>query len=631
MGRKIDRRFDKINRIGRHRDGYASLGIDPMRDLQNIILEMVATGQALDATMARLCTEVEKRLPDVICSVLRIDRAGSLRPLAAPSLPAAFSAAIDGLEIGPEIGACGACAYLRHPVATTDIATDPNWADFKDQLLPLGIRACWSSPILGEDGAVLGSFAFYYSTCRGPRPEEEAIVDACLHLCMIALARYERVAERDRLANTDALTGLANRASFNAALDRLSCGEASAWAIMIVDLDNLKRTNDTFGHRAGDDLLQAVAERILAAAGPVRVFRLGGDEFALIIAGPAALEDMDALALRILDSLHQPAVCDGHSIRAQATIGAAMLSAADRRPEDVRQNADFALYHAKDRAKGGYVRYWPGIDSAIVRRLSAIRDLNLAIAERRLKAFYQPIFRLDSREIVGAEALCRLITRDGDIVPAADFVEALSDAHVACAVTEIMLAQVAADVRHWLDCGIPFQHVGLNISFADIQKGGLGAALAEAFARNNVPLRHLIVEITEDVYMGRSGNTIVREVEEMRALGLKVALDDFGTGFASLTHLLTVPIDILKIDKSFLAELDPAKPGGVIVEGILTIARKLGIRVVAEGVERESQAAQLQAFGCALGQGHLFSKAVDRDAMTDLLLRFAQPAACEQG
>jgi diguanylate cyclase (GGDEF)-like protein len=598
-----------------------------MQEVQNIILEMVATGQPLHATMARLCAELEIRLPDVICSVLRIGPDGTLHPLAAPSLPDCYSAALDGVAIGPDVGSCGASAFLHHPVAITDIATHPNWAGFRHYLLPLGIKACWSSPILGENGAVLGSFAFYYRTCRGPHPEEEAIVDACLHLCVIALGRHERVLESQRLANTDALTGLANRACFNVMLDRLSCDQASAWAIMIVDLDNLKTTNDTFGHRAGDDLLQAVAERIVAAALPARTFRLGGDEFALIVEDPAHLIDVDSLAQHILDAVHQPTACDGHIIRPQATIGAATLSADDRRAEDVRQNADLALYHAKDRAKGGYVRYWPGIDSTIVRRLSAIRDMNLAIAEGRLKAHYQPVFRLDTREIVGAEALCRLITRDGEVIPATDFFEALSDAHIACAVTEIMLTQVVADVRHWLDRGIPFQHVGLNVSFADIQKGRLGATLADACARSNVPLRHLIVEITEDVYMGRSGNAITREVEEMRALGLKVALDDFGTGFASLTHLLTVPIDILKIDKSFLADLDPAKPSGVIVEGILTIARKLGIRVVAEGVERERQVAQLQAFGCNLGQGFLFSKAVDRDAMTELLERFGQPTS----
>jgi EAL domain-containing protein (putative c-di-GMP-specific phosphodiesterase class I) len=318
--------------------------------------------------------------------------------------------------------------------------------------------------------------------------------------------------------------------------------------------------------------------------------------------------------------------CDGHLIHPQATIGGAVLSPDDATADNVRQKADFALYHAKETGRGGFVRYWPGIGTAITRRLTAIRDVNAALRENRIKAYYQPIVRLDTGEIVGAEALCRLITPDGDVISAAEFCEATSDAHAACALTERMLAQIVTDVRQWLDLGIPFQHVGLNVSYADIHGGKLGGRLADAFAREGVPLQHLIVEITENVYMGRRDHVIAREVKALRARGLRVALDDFGTGFASLTHLLTVPVDVIKIDKSFVDSLEPGAPSGVIVEGLLSIAQKLGIKVVAEGVERKSQSDQLQNFGCRLGQGYLFSKAVDRAAMTELLLGRAQRA-----
>jgi EAL domain-containing protein (putative c-di-GMP-specific phosphodiesterase class I) len=322
-------------------------------------------------------------------------------------------------------------------------------------------------------------------------------------------------------------------------------------------------------------------------------------------------------------------LCGGHLITPQATIGGAVLSHGDATAERVRQNADFALYHAKETGRGGFVRYWPGIGSAITKRLTAIRDVGAALREDRIEAHYQPIFRLDTREIVGVEALCRLITPAGDIIPASAFSDATSDAQVACALTERMVGRIVADLRNWLDLGLPIQHVGLNVSYADVHRGKLGGQLSAAFAAGGVPLKHLIVEITEDVYMGRRDHVIAREIKAMRALGLRVALDDFGTGFASLTHLLTVPVDVLKIDKSFVDSLSPGNPSSVIVEGLLSIAGKLGIRVVAEGVETESQAAQLEAFGCILGQGYLFSPAVDRHAMTGMLARFAQPLAAE--
>jgi EAL domain-containing protein (putative c-di-GMP-specific phosphodiesterase class I) len=314
----------------------------------------------------------------------------------------------------------------------------------------------------------------------------------------------------------------------------------------------------------------------------------------------------------------------------QATIGGAVLSIGDATAETVRQKADFALYHAKETGRGGFVRYWPGIGTAITKRLTAIRDLGDALRENRVEAYYQPIFRLDTREVVGVEALCRLMTPDGEIVPAAAFSDATSDAQIACSLTERMLGRIVADIRHWLDLGIAFQHVGLNVSYADVHRGKLGGQLSAAFAAADVPLKHLIVEITENVYMGRRDHVIAREIKAMRALGLRVALDDFGTGFASLTHLLTVPVDILKIDKSFVDSLSPGNPSSVIVEGLLSIAEKLGIRVVAEGIETESQAEQLSALGCVLGQGYLFSPAVDRVAMTEMLVRFGQPLPAER-
>jgi diguanylate cyclase (GGDEF)-like protein len=591
---------------------------------------MIATGSSLEATADRLCSEVEALLPGVICSVLTVDRGGFLRPLSAPSLPSDYSAALDGIPIGPAAGSCGTAAYLKKPVAVADVASDPKWAAFRHLVLPLGLAACWSSPISDASGMVLGTFAIYYRERRGPSPAEEQIVANCTHLCAIAMERHDRLLEHERKANVDELTGLLNRASFNRALAGLSCDEPGSWAIMVLDLDNLKVTNDTFGHHVGDELLREVSSRLATASAPAKAFRIGGDEFAIIWETPEALRDISDTAQRILNCLAEAASCDGHLVSPQATIGGAVLSIGDATAETVRQKADFALYHAKETGRGGFVRYWPGIGTAITKRLTAIRDLGDALRENRVEAYYQPIFRLDTREVVGVEALCRLMTPDGEIIPAAAFSDATSDAQIACSLTERMLGRIVADIRHWLDLGIAFQHVGLNVSYADVHRGKLGGQLSAAFAAADVPLKHLIVEITENVYMGRRDHVIAREIKAMRALGLRVALDDFGTGFASLTHLLTVPVDILKIDKSFVDSLSPGNPSSVIVEGLLSIAEKLGIRVVAEGIETESQAEQLSALGCVLGQGYLFSPAVDRVAMTEMLVRFGQSLPAER-
>jgi diguanylate cyclase (GGDEF)-like protein len=587
--------------------------------LQNTILEMVAKGEPLAATTDRLCLEVEKLLPGIVCSVITVDRSGLIHPLSGPSLPGHYSATLDGLIIGPNAGSCGSAAYLRMPVAVTDIATDPRWHDYRALALPLGVKACWSSPICDGHGDVVGTFAFYYRENRGPTEMERDIVSTCVHLCAIALEREERVQERERRASVDMLTGLANRASFDIALSRLSCSVPGAWALLVLDLDNLKFVNDTFGHAAGDHLLQSAGARVTAAASPDRTFRLGGDEFAVLVQSPERLQDLGAAAALLLAALSEPADCGGHIVVPKATIGGAMLSARDRRAETVRKNADHALYHAKETCKGGFALYGPQIGTAIKHRLRAIQRVDGALRDDRIEAFYQPIVDLKTGEIAGVEALCRLRTPAGEIIPASSFHEATSDANVASQLTERMMMAVAADTRAWLDMGIHLQHVAINVSSTDFHANRLDSLLAASFEQENVPLSHVVVEVTEAVYMGQQDHAVARQIKALRDKGLRIALDDFGTGFASLTHLVTVPVDLIKIDRSFVDRLNLDSSSAIVVEALLWIARNLGIGVVAEGVETEQQRSRLRDLGCVFGQGFLFSKPLDRAGLTALL------------
>jgi EAL domain-containing protein (putative c-di-GMP-specific phosphodiesterase class I) len=239
--------------------------------------------------------------------------------------------------------------------------------------------------------------------------------------------------------------------------------------------------------------------------------------------------------------------------------------------------------------------------------------------EDRIDAHYQPIVRLDTREVVGFEALCRMTKPAGEIVAAAHFHEATKDARIAGELTQRMLQRVAGDIRSWLDEGLPLQHVGINLSASDFRGGSLRDRLCRIFEDADVPLDHVILEVTESVYLGHRDHVVADEIKALRSEGLRVALDDFGTGYASLTHLLTVPVDIIKIDKSFIDRIVPGDAGLYIVEGLIGIARNLGIRVVAEGIETASQANQLEMLGCKLGQGYLFAKAVDRRAAATIL------------
>jgi diguanylate cyclase (GGDEF)-like protein len=592
--------------------------------LQNTILEMIATGRPLEETLDCLCREVESLVPRMVCSVVAVDHQKRLRPLAGPTLPHAYSSALDGIEIGPFAGSCGTAAYYQEAVSATDIDTDVRWRNFKTLVRPLGFKACWSSPILSAD-RVVGTFAFYYFDRRGPSELEKNIVGACVHLCSIAFERHERVKERQRLTYTDALTGLGNRARFNA---KLIEDLRQPFGILLADIDNLKMVNDTFGHSAGDDLIKVVAERVMSVTGSDRIFRLGGDEFAIVVDHQDGF-DLKSEAFKVLSILKQPCSCNGHVVFPKVTIGGATSELGDG-PDDVRRKADIALYHGKEQNRGRFVEYHGDLGTALTRRFQAIRQVSQALAENRLSPHYQPIIRLGSTEIVGFEALCRITTTTGEIIDAVHFNEATTDAHVAAELTQCMMTRVAADIRRWLDMGLPFHRVAINLSASDFHTGNLKETLCEIFGGASVPLQHIVLEITESVYLGQQEDFLAREIKSLRDLGLHVALDDFGTGFASLTHLMTVPVDIIKIDQTFVKRLVPGDPAIIITEGLLEITAGLAIDVIAEGIETSEQARQLHALGCEFGQGYFFSKALDWETAT-LLLRPTFRAAARSG
>lgn len=583
--------------------------------LQNLILEMVARGEDLRLTADRLCREVERLAPGTICSILAVDSDGELHPVAGPSLPQDYNDALDGLKMSACAGSCGTAAFHRRQVTVTDIETDPLWADYRALALPLGLKACWSSPIISS-GRVVGTFAFYYRERRGPTDFERDIVAKSLQLCQIAFERDHRLRMNERLLYTDTLTDLHNRACFERAL--IEPSQAGGSALLLIDIDDLKLVNDTFGHGTGDSLIRIIARRLADAAAPHRAYRIGGDELAIL----AETSEVVPLAQRILEALCTPADCGGHVLAPSITIGAAIRSIDDRSGTVMRQNADLALYHGKeDGGRGTLVLYAPELRTRMNRRLRAIDQLRRAIAEDRVEARYQPIARLDNGEVLSFEALARIRERDGRIVPACEFYEAFADARNAAEVTRIMLRAVASDLRIWLDAGVAIGRIAVNLAPADFAHGRLVEDVQSIFAAGGAPLDRLTLEITESVYLSRRDQLVQRQMEALRRLGVKLALDDFGTGYASLTHLLFTPVDTLKIDKSFVDHLtDDGEAGGAaVINGLMRIAEKLGMDVVAEGVESVDQRERLVALGCKLGQGHLFAAALDREAVGALL------------
>jgi diguanylate cyclase (GGDEF)-like protein len=581
---------------------------DALLRLQNEILEAVASGEALPAVADLLCRRVEAIVPSVIATVLRVDESGKLRPLAAPSLSESYSAALDGLAIGPCVGSCGTAAHLGEAVEVTDIATDPLWADYRHLALPLGLAACWSTPIKARDGRVVGTFAFYYRTKRGSQEAERQIVKACVHLCAIAIEHDEVRARNHRLAYFDTLSGLPNRSHFKSLLHERIAARDPAFGLILFDIDHLKIVNDTMGHAVGDALIAVLAARLTAATLPGVVCRIGGDEFAVIVDKCPSAAALRAVARRILRLADKPIVSDGQTVPLRVTMGGALFGEDGTDIDVICQSADLALDHAKRTQRGGYLRFRSELRTSTTNRARSVRAVGAALQEGRIVPYYQPVVRLDTGGLVSLEALARMQAEDGTIVPACDFHLALSDPKVAQDLTGRMLAQVASDLRSWLDAGLEVPPVAINLSTADFQRGDLEVRLTRVFAKAGVPIDRLILEVTETAMMDSDGDAVAKAVTALRARGLSVALDDFGTGFASLTHLLNFPVDVIKIDKTFVDRVLVDRPSAVIVEAMIGIAHRLKMRVVAEGIEERAQAERLKSLGCTLGQGYLFAR-----------------------
>ncbi|TNM66171.1 bifunctional diguanylate cyclase/phosphodiesterase [Aliirhizobium smilacinae] len=595
--------------------------------LQQEILDMLARGCSVEEAGNHICAHAEQVTEGVLCSLVTVDRDGRLHPLAGPTIAKDYSNALDGIAIGPGVGSCGTAAFLGREIAVENIFTDPYWLPYRALADILAdehdVKACWSSPICQSDGRVLGAFGFYYKENRGPTEDERMIVAECVDLCSLVLEREEVKAENQRLAYFDVLTGLGNRANFIKTLEITLAGADTSFGILLIDLDHLGRINDAFGHAIGDRLILEAANAISQTVGSEKTFRVDADEFAVLIEGNAT--DLSLVCRNILCALEQRSLQESdHTLRLSASCGGA-ICAPSPLPDvpTYLQHANLALHHAKRTARGGFVLYSEELAGAVAERFRVLQTVTSALAEGRIEPHYQPIVRLDTKEIVGLEALCRVRTAEGKIISAGMFAEALQDASLGHKLTDRMLQQVARDMRFWHEQDIPLAYVSVNVSMADFDQGDLRERIMQAFSQENVLPAQVVVEVTESVYMDERNSKVGETIERMRSDGLVVALDDFGTGYASLTHLLDFPVDIIKIDKTFVDRMSGG-PGEVIIKALLAMASGLGVRMVAEGVETTDQALRLQRLGCGFAQGYLFGRPADRNATTEILRRQAQ-------
>ena len=428
------------------------------------------------------------------------------------------------------------------------------------------------------------------------------------------------------IANHDSLTGLPNRLLFQERLDQVVRPDEpeTHLALLLLDLDEFKRVNDTLGHDAGDALLCAFAERLKEAARKDDlVARLGGDEFAVILNGVASQEEVTAAVDTIMRAVRRPWVHGNMVLDCDASVGASLYPLDGRTRAELMKHADIALYVAKAAGRGNLKLFHPRMRAEMQNRISMLALARDAIEKDWIVPFYQPKVDLRSGEVAGFEALLRW-THPGKGVQKPDTIAAaFEDLTIAGEISDRMIDKVIEDVRRWRGEGLDFRHVAINASAAEFRSGDFAERLLERLAKAGVPPPCLQIEVTETVFLGRGAESVERTLKLLSQAGVTVALDDFGTGYASLSHLKQFPVDLLKIDRGFVRDLGHHPDAAAIVRAVINLGHSLEIEIVAEGIETGAQEARLLAQGCDYGQGYLYSPAVPAAEVPALLARRA--------
>jgi diguanylate cyclase (GGDEF)-like protein/PAS domain S-box-containing protein len=420
-------------------------------------------------------------------------------------------------------------------------------------------------------------------------------------------------------ASHDALTGLPNRRLFDAQLaERLGAAKAASegLALFVLDVDHFKQINDTMGHDAGDTVLRTLADRLCSTVRPMdTVARLGGDEFALILPAVGTEAEAALIAERILERLREPVAHAGGTLDCRASIGASLFPDHGATAGDLLKHADLALYSSKAGRRGELLIFAPQMRADLQQRVSMTGVARQAVQDERIRAYYQPKVDLRTGRMAGFEALARWIDAAGNVHLPDTISAAFEDHEVSKAITTRMLTKIVSQMRDWNDRGEVFGHVALNASTADLQRPDFGDTILEQLRLAGVSPGCLQLEVTETVLLARGADRIERSLRMLSSEGIRIALDDFGTGYASLSHLKQFPVDIIKIDRSFVSDIQQDAQHPAIAEAVISLGRNLGIEVVAEGIETEAQARWLTSVGCRLGQGYLFSPAVPAEEL----------------
>ncbi|HEY8856198.1 MAG TPA: EAL domain-containing protein [Rugosibacter sp.] len=593
------------------------------------ILELLTKELLLPHTLEAIVLAAEQLLSDSLCSILLLDSAGKhLSHGIAPHLPDFYNEALNSLAIGPDVASCGAAAYTGQLVIVEDIASHSSWAPYRSLAVRADLAACWSQPIFSSVGKVLGTFAIYYRQPRRPASADISLISQAATLAGIAIERAKMEEQVLRLAYYDELTQLPNRRLLMDRLKKvLSANSRSGkhGALLFIDLDNFKSINDTLGHAAGDVMLHHVALRLLAC---VRhedtVARLGGDEFVVMLENlnedlATATEQAESTGDKILAALRAPYLLNSKEQRNTPSIGAVLFKSKNELPaETLIKQADIAMYHAKQAGRDALYFFNSQMESRVTEKVALLSDLHDALEHDQFVLFYQ--IQVDQLgKALGAEVLIRWNHPKNGLVSPLQFIPLAEETGSIVPIGLWVLNAACAQIKIWQ------QHeatrnltLAVNVSARQFLHPDLVSQVNAIVQHHAIDPRGLKLELTESM-LATDVEGIIVKMNQLQATGICFSLDDFGTGYSSLQYIKRLPLNQLKIDQSFVRDIEHNPQDRAIVRTIIATAKSFNLDVIAEGVETIGQKNLLLAEGCSHFQGYLFSKPVPIFEFSQLL------------
>jgi diguanylate cyclase (GGDEF)-like protein len=459
------------------------------------------------------------------------------------------------------------------------------------------------------------------------REANERLVVATVNSEAMTEAAEQATARMSHIAEHDFLTGLPNRSVLTARLAQsiaLAQRHGKKVALMFLDIDHFKHINDSLGHAAGDQLLQAAAKRLQACVrGSDTVSRHGGDEFVVLLAEVEQAQDAALTAEKLIEAMAAPYLIGGHRLHVTLSIGVCLYPEDGSDVETLVMHADTAMYHAKRSGRNNYKRFTLDMNARAVARQSVEEALRLALERREFVLHYQPKVNLATGTVTGAEALLRWQQSGRRMVQPMEFVRIAEDCGLIVPIGNWVLGEACRQASAWLQAGLEIGQVAVNVSAAEFGGKDFVPGVRAAIAETGLDPQRLELELTESGLMQDTARTM-QVLRALKELGVRLAIDDFGTGYSCLSYLRRFPIDTLKIDQSFVHDIE-GETGEGIVSAIVAMGVSLNQRVVAEGIESPRQRAFLESRRCAEGQGFLFSRPVTADGFATLLTAGALP------